>query len=171
MGKRDNLKPFKKGEKRAKTLGAKGGKSTHPAKSLAKRVWCNPSCPLWPCWAQPQSEELHGGKCGLKAYPLEFQVATYRLCKEGPDGFFRALTGYLSEYIMLGKTWANMTDKERFENVGKIIDKVKDVQEAVYGKKAIIEGQMQVQTTGTLSIKELKEAFHKYAKKTKEGGI
>lgn len=168
MANDQNLILFKKGDPKNKILGAKGGSHSHPAKSLAKRKWCKFDCPLYPCWAQPQSDEMFKGECALKQYPFEYQLATWRFLKDGRKGIEDFLANKLMQINAQSLSGEGISKEEIYSRNKEVLKNAIDVGNFIYPKAAKLEGKFELQQSGSLTINDLKDSFQKYWKKKKE---
>ena len=171
-------------------FGRKGGQSTSVKKALTRRLYCNPTCPIWDkCGARGLSlskqtyeqEEINrqwdklkkegktkGSKrkivkatCHLKKMPKEVMDNTLDLLLEGEEGLIRVLIKNSAKIAqMVADSHDNLTGR------GTLARELRETLKVVHGTKSRVKSE--VKTEGVLTAEMFNEAYEAYKREKEE---
>jgi len=137
----------------------KGTERRRKALSLARRKYCNATCPFFPCFVESLSRTKYGGRCALKEFPRHIQKRTLDFYLKGRDGIQKRLLDLIS--FLSTEYDRTPADKEKAKE---LINELIKVGKFLYGEKVEIKDERKI-----LTYKDIKEAYDRaFGKSDKE---
>jgi len=126
------------------------------ALSLARRKYCNATCPFFPCFAEPLSRTKYGGKCALKEFPKHIQKRTLDFYLKGRKGIEKRLLDLIS--FLSTEYDRTPTDKEKAKE---LINELIKVGKFLYGEKVEIKDERRI-----ITYEDIKKAYDRAFNRT-----
>lgn len=140
----------------------KGGSNPPITNTLIHRIWCRPTCKLFPCPFQPLSDTQYEGKCALKQQKLHTQKQMLDIFTKGEKGLVQELTRTISNISLKAKAEGTLKAIREYHadllNYGKF----------VHGEKIRTKIDATVDTRQNITIEDLRKIV-KNRKKPEEG--
>lgn len=127
----------------------KGTERRRKALSLARRKYCNASCPFYPCFVESLSRTKYGGKCALKQFPEHIQKRTLDFYLKGREGIQKRLLDLIS--FLSTEYDRTPTDKEKAKE---LINELIKIGKFLYGEKVEIKDERKI-----ITYEDIKKAY------------